>query len=151
MNSGLVRVAVAILICPVLCISALADEPEDPGIGADQRGVLQRKAQKFGLNPNLLESVVVLERQRAKSEVLLELETFEWLTEQSARVLRHVLKRTQDLKAVLRAYAAGSFAPDDASPSSVVEFAKAAHRHFQKLEKERPWDGTYPSQTQPLP
>ena len=151
MNNEVVRFAVAILICPILCISAVADGPQHSGVEVDQQSILQRKAQKFGLNPNLLETVVVLERQRAKSEVPLDHETFEWLTEQSARVLRHVLKKTQNLKAVLRAYAAGSFAPDDASPASVAEFSKAAYRHFHRLEEERPWDGTYPPQTQPQP
>jgi len=151
MNRRLIQLAIPFLFVPVMCLAAPRTEAAKEEISLGEQVIVQRKAQKFGLNPNLLETVVALERQRSKSKIPLDHASFEWLTEQSARVLRHVLKRTQDLRAVLRAYAAGSFAPDDASPASVAEFVKAGRRLFQKLEKERPWSGTYTSQRRVTP
>ena len=109
----------------------------------EERVILVRKAHKYGINPNLLEAIVTLECRAARKNVASDPQAFTWLSEQSARVVHHVLTKTKDLKAVLRYYAAGSFSPEDSSPAAVSAFVKESRRLFQQLEKVRPWDGRY--------
>jgi hypothetical protein len=81
-------------------------------LSTKQLAILKSKAKKFDLNPNLLMAVLSVEVTRGQAEHILEnLDTYEWLVEQIARVLKRCIDRSEDVRFAIKYYAAGNFAP----------------------------------------
>ncbi|MBM3395929.1 MAG: hypothetical protein FJY37_15130 [Betaproteobacteria bacterium] len=97
-----------------------------------------RKAQLYGLNPNLLRAVLDTELRVGASQQPEELEQFAWLAENAARVLRHCLDRKRRIDWALHYYAAGSFNPAKVGDRE-LRFASDAIKLFQALEAQQPW------------
>jgi hypothetical protein len=132
-------VVCAAIVCA--CVApVLAGEDGQPG-----RDVLIRKARKYHLNPNLLESVITVEAASAKVR-LDDPDVMEWISEQSARVLAHVMTRTEDLSLVLKLYATGGIDVEEPSDRQTIKFISEVRKAFRRLEKARPWDKKYPEE-----
>jgi len=99
---------------------------------------IMRKAQLYGLNPNLLRAVLDTELRVSASQQPEEPEQFAWLAENTARVLRHCLDRKHRIGWALHAYSAGSFDPAKVGDRE-LRFASDAIKLFQALEAKQPW------------
>lgn len=99
---------------------------------------IKRKAQLYGLNPNLLRAVLDTELRLGASQRPEEPEQFAWLAENAARVLRHCLDRKRRTDWALHYYAAGSFDPAKVGDRE-LRFASDAIKLFQALEAKQPW------------
>lgn len=99
---------------------------------------IMRKAQLYGLNPNLLRAVLDTELRVGASQQPEESEQFAWLAENAARVLRHCLDRKRRTDWALHYYAAGSFDPAKVGDRE-LRFASDAIKLFQALEAKQPW------------
>ena len=99
---------------------------------------ITRKAQLYGVNPNLLRAVLDAELRLGGGQRPEEPEQFGWLAESAARVLRHCLDRKRRTDWALHCYAAGSF--DSAKVGDrELRFASDAIKLFQALEAQQPW------------
>lgn len=145
---------IAAAFIAVLNLSAMAAPKQNFGptqaqavpvaFDGDQSHVLERKAQKYGINPNLLCAALSVEVQRLESKRWAkDPQVFEWMAEQAARVLRHVSEKADDPYSVFKYYAAGEFFVDSQTKRhrEAIRFASQADALFRRLEKAHPWRG----------
>ncbi len=99
---------------------------------------ITRRAQLYGINPNLLRAVLDTELRLSAGQTADEPEQFAWLVENTARVLRHCLDRKRRTDWALQYYAAGSFDPAKVGGRE-LRFASDAIKLFQALEAQQPW------------
>jgi hypothetical protein len=128
---------------PLQNFGPVRSKPAAPiAFSTDQVRLLDRKAAKYGINPNLLQATLTVELQRLDSKGGSDdPQVFEWMAEQSSRVLRHLLETTDDAYSVLKYYAAGGVFPESQTGRhrAAVQFASQADAIFRRLQKEHPW------------
>jgi uncharacterized protein YceK len=108
-----------------------------------QNEIVLRKARKYGVNPNILRAILVVEQQRSEQDVFTSIEVCEWAMENSARIVAHLNSRPRIPYDVFYSYAAGQTTPGKHTDGNADRFAKRANRAFNQIEKEMPWNGTF--------
>ncbi len=101
-----------------------------------QNEIAGRKARKYGINPNLLRAILIVEQQRAEDQSLAQAEICEWAMENSARIVAHLGAKSGTPYTVFLSYATGRPVSVGNGDSSAAQFARRANRVFNQLEKE---------------
>jgi hypothetical protein len=118
--------------------SSERSKPDPIALTPAQAESITRKAQLYGINPNLLRAVLDTELRLGDGQRFEESEQFAWLAENAARVLRHCLDRKRRTDWALHYYAAGSFDPAKVGDRELRITADAV-KLFQALEAKQPW------------
>lgn len=99
---------------------------------------MKRKAALYGINPNLLQAVLIAEFETGGGKAKQSEAEFGWMVEMSARTLRHCLDEESSLTWALAYYTTGSFDHTKVDDRA-LRFSSLARKHFQGLEKASPW------------
>jgi hypothetical protein len=101
-----------------------------------QNDIVDRKARKYGVNPNVLRAILIVEQQRSEDRSLAQVEVCEWAMENSARIVAHLGTNFGTPYTVFLSYATGRPVYAGNGDSTAEQFARRANRVFNQLEKE---------------
>lgn len=102
--------------------------------------IVIRKSRKYGINPNLLHAVVAVELANSERSQI-DVDGAEWVCEQTAKVLRHILSRTRSVALAADYYATGNFSISQDMDSEERRLSSAIVREFKRREKLSEWKG----------
>ena len=110
------------------------------GHAVDLDSIVNRKARKYGVNPNLIHAVVHAELARSGRKHIDD-RGIEWIVEQVAKVLHHVLRKTSSISLAIDYYATGTFKLSQDIDEETRRFASAVVSDFRRREKTNRWHG----------
>lgn len=132
-----------VTLCTTFAAAAAAggvDGALTPDFSPSQESVIDRKARKYGLNPNLITAALAVEDARGETDLLRDPDVFEWAAENCGRRLTVAATRSKRVRTVFYIYAVLGKDDDDLTVKEQAKrFARRAERAFEKLEEEAPW------------
>ena len=139
--------SVPIVLLAVSCLTAgcLTTTPKHPTppvsseMTSLQHKIALRKARKYGVDPNYLRAILILEQRKSERLFLQSAEGCEWALENAARVVAFLSSEPRTVNATFYSYASGRKARIGQADEKAARFAQRAERLYRKLEKELPW------------
>ncbi len=137
------RPYIIVTLCVLFGVSGAAggiDRTYVPTFSTARQAVIDRKARKFGLNPNLITAALSVEEARGESNLLRDPDIFEWAAENCGRRLAVAAGRSNRARTVFYIYAVlGKHGSSPTNRESAKRFARRAERTFRYLERKTPW------------